>query len=673
MDRTDFLQRYLLTLDDESFFSVMRNYLGVIRTPFNKSDLVNRLVEFLKRSETAERIVALLAPQDLRVLSAISMLGRPTRDQLVQFLGENRAGISANLVNLRDRLLIIEDADHSRIEINPVLHRRLHRDALSPRHVVEGITVVPPEKPDAPPWWTPPLAVALMAFLRQMPDLFTQNGGLRRKVQNALEERFGELFSDKLGRTRLDEALVALENLALLSREEGSIRLNLGAWDLLAELPDRWINAIIWASPLTGSPERVFEYARLLMAAIGALPPDRAYRVPELVRLLHLLRMDDALPIDSETIRRLHLTGVLYSIDPEDEQLRFNTAVSAYLEERELDPPIIVHANMEVVIPPDAPFSTAVTVARLAQLARYDLAPTYLLTRDSVSGAAREQIGTPLELLGAVAAGTIPQNVRFLITRWSERSQAIRLLDTTVLITGEEEAGVLTEFPDFMEQVQEHPSPTVFLFHRSRVPRIRELLARLGLEEMLSVETEQKDRLPIPEYDVLFRRAIQPSLTSRSAGDLAAILKATASPDTAAPGENGPQDPRPELRQTLQSLIVDEDDRQELALRIDRGLILYPEQLRGEIRSGHATEARGLDYLGKIRLIEQALDRGDMLEIIMRDSLDPERMLVRPREIVQGGEDLMLRAIREPSEEAIKIRIRRISLIRRLSGTLIRR
>ncbi len=45
-------QRSVLTLPDAVFFDLMRNYLGDITTPFNKHNLIRRLVKFLKRKET---------------------------------------------------------------------------------------------------------------------------------------------------------------------------------------------------------------------------------------------------------------------------------------------------------------------------------------------------------------------------------------------------------------------------------------------------------------------------------------------------------------------------------------------------------------------------------------------------------------------------------------------
>lgn len=673
MRSTDELERYLLTLDDESFFAVVRNYLGPIRTPFNKPDLVARLIEFLRRTETRERIVALLSTRDLRILSAIELLGDPSLDRLMQFLGKERTGLTAALFNLRDRLLVIESESGMRLAINPVLAPQLGQDLLTPRHIVTGVPFEPPESPDPPPWWMPSLATALLAFLRRVPELFTQNGAIRKKTQGALSEQFGPLFSGEQGRVRLEEVLVAFENLTLLARRDGMVRLNFGAWEALGELPYRWIVALFWAATLTGSIERVFQYARLLMTTIAIVPFERSFTADELTRLMHLALAEEMVPIDVETVRRLALFGIIIEVDSDDTRYRLNRSVPTLLEESEHASHVVVHGNMEVVVPPDTPFANAVTVARLAELTRYDLAPTYILTRDSIGEATRAGIGVPLELLREVVNDVVPQNVRFLLSRWSERARAVRLVDATVLIAGEEEARVLAEYPEFLEQVSERPAPTVFILRRTRVSRVHELIARLGLAEVLSVETDEEERLPVPEYDVLYRRATQPALTSRTAGEIAAILKAVTNGEGTKSTRLADDDPRAELRRVLESLEIGEDERRELLLRIERGLILFPEQLRGEIRIGHTTEARGLDYLGKIRLIEQALSVGDMLEIVMRDSREPERMLVRPREIVQNGKDLMLRAVREPSGEAIKIRIRRISLVRRLSGTLIRR
>ena len=48
---TDTFQSALLTLPDDAFFELIRNYLGPVKTPFNKHTLIARLVSFLRKPE----------------------------------------------------------------------------------------------------------------------------------------------------------------------------------------------------------------------------------------------------------------------------------------------------------------------------------------------------------------------------------------------------------------------------------------------------------------------------------------------------------------------------------------------------------------------------------------------------------------------------------------------
>ena len=50
----------LVRLTDQHFFDLMRMYLGVIKTPFNKQRLIEELSSFLRRKENRDRILSLL-------------------------------------------------------------------------------------------------------------------------------------------------------------------------------------------------------------------------------------------------------------------------------------------------------------------------------------------------------------------------------------------------------------------------------------------------------------------------------------------------------------------------------------------------------------------------------------------------------------------------------------
>ncbi len=662
MRRIQSLEHYLLALDDDSFFAVIRNYLGPVQTPYHKHDLVTRLIEFLGKPQTFRRIESLLGDRERRALAAIALLNGPTIEQLCRFLGESRGAVTTVVLNLRDRLLVIEDAE--RLAINPVLEKELVVDAAHPQRIIRGETIAVSDSDDEPPWWGLAVAAALYAFLRDNPDIHTRNGALRKKVRSEIEARFGGLFIGDVGEQRFEEALASLENLELVTRQDGSVTVHPRNWEALAELPEAWSAALLWSATVTGSLNAAFRLARSLLEIGRNLPGDQAFVTAEMTRLLFLAVGDDSLAVDHEMVTRLIAVGVFVAADSDDTLVRVNRHLSDI--ERDLaEARVVVLGNMEVVVPPNARFETAIAVARIAQLQRYDRAARYLLTRETITSSIRDGVAAPIEVLETVVRAEVPQNVRFLLKRWSSRSRALRLIDGAVLIAEPEEAEVLTDFADFAELVQERPAPGVFVIARRSVSRAREVIDRLGLRDVLSVEMGEIDRKPVPDYEVQHARATQPAL--RAGPDVVSILKAEV------PVTREVADPRADLHQALDERDISEDDRRELAHRIDRGLILFADQLRGEVRSSYATEARGLDYLGKIRIIEQAISSGDMLEIVMRDTSNPHRLLVRPREVSRTGEDLMLRAVQEPEATAVKIRIRRISLIRRLSGTLIRR
>jgi len=684
---------YLLSLEDESFFAVYRNYLGTVRTPYNKHEMIQRLTDFFGRPGTAAAIRELLTRDDLTVLSAIHLLGSPSDDQLRRFLADEfeYATMQGLILNHKDRLLVIDGPRSGTVRINPVILPALEPLELGTTYLVEGRPL--PDTTDGPgvqatfPWISPALVAAMYAFLRDHPDPFTRSGTLRRRVATELDAAFTAATGsgDTAGMLRV--LLVVFETLGLVTRSESdaTVTLRPESWLHFAALPDRWIRLLLLTGGLTGTVERAFAYAELLTAVIDGIPGDRGFTPGELVRLFQLSGSEPNLPVDRDTIERLARVGVFREIDDsprpgtDEGQRRYalNPIVRSWLDTEATPGTIRVHANMEVSVPPGAPFGEALTVARLAQLRRYDTVATYTLTERSIADARREGIEGPTAILREVT-GELPQNVRFLLDRWESRSRAVRLLQGLVVIAAEEERALLNGSSEFRQLLQEELAPGVFLLREEDADRVERLLGRMDLGSAPAVERSAVVDIDVPEYERYLARYRQPALPT------APLPRFPSRPAAEEPGnggdESGRSDPggatriKRELSEHLSRQKLPEDVRQELALRIDRGLILFPEQIREEIVPQFGIEVRGLDYLGKIRMIEQAIANSDTLEVIMRSTAGaPRRILVRPREIVESGSDLMLRAMEEPEGGAVKIRIRRISLLRRLSGTLISR
>ena len=116
-----------------------------------------------------------------------------------------------------------------------------------------------------------------------------------------------------------------------------------------------------------------------------------------------------------------------------------------------------------------------------------------------------------------------------------------------------------------------------------------------------------------------------------------------------------------------------QDAKSELMKLIDKRLILYADQLDYyAAATREKSEARGFDYVGKIRIIEQTLAREDLLlEIISRGSGGKSiKHLVKPLELRKSGTDLDLYCKELPDQTDLKLRVRSLSLVRAIRGSL---
>ena len=65
----------LLTSGSEALIGAVRNYLGPVKTPYDKRELVRRLEAFLRREETRASLLGLLDGLDARILARASRSG----------------------------------------------------------------------------------------------------------------------------------------------------------------------------------------------------------------------------------------------------------------------------------------------------------------------------------------------------------------------------------------------------------------------------------------------------------------------------------------------------------------------------------------------------------------------------------------------------------------------
>ena len=123
----------------------------------------------------------------------------------------------------------------------------------------------------------------------------------------------------------------------------------------------------------------------------------------------------------------------------------------------------------------------------------------------------------------------------------------------------------------------------------------------------------------------------------------------------------------------LSSLSLTPEVAEEFTARIKKRFILFPDQIYPKALEGQKkAEAKGLDFIGKVRLIEQALESGkEILEIIERSSSGtPKRILLAPMGLDKSQKELVLVGKPLPRGDTIRIEVRKLSLIRKLQSAL---
>ena len=67
-------REYLSIMDNQQFFSLMHLYIGEVKTPYNKQNLIEQLSSFIRKEENQNLIFNMLSENDIIILNAISIV-----------------------------------------------------------------------------------------------------------------------------------------------------------------------------------------------------------------------------------------------------------------------------------------------------------------------------------------------------------------------------------------------------------------------------------------------------------------------------------------------------------------------------------------------------------------------------------------------------------------------
>ena len=714
----------LLTLGDTAFFDIIRNYLGEVKTPFNKHELISRLESFLVNGENQRLILSLVDEADRRLLEAVDVLDEPSHELLFAFLhdGFGYVELHHRLLNLEDRLLIYRDQERKCVCLNPILEPSL-KGLFRRERIFPGLSVGSEDTGpvvEELPWLNDSLVLALISYLSAAPEIYRADGALRKRNEEELSAIFPELLADRRGADRrLSIALGALESLGLLVHTDTSLIPVPDQLSRIGAILPKERHELYWLAAIFRSAELASGHLPFLHALQQWLPVDTSYtpRTMEMVcTAIYLRVMRRELPagfaasapafesLTSPTsepssgseaaassvrdalralVSGLRSLGVLCETERGD--LILNPLIPVvYTDHSNSDESaVIVEPTYAVTIKPWLPLATGLSIAVSTEIRRFDRYPQYELTKSSFGRAlARGYVADELQFtLETLSRKPLPQNVAFSLSTWSIEYSSIALFEGVVLVADERRRFLVEHSEPLKKFIRRTLAPGVFLLDPRERIQWEEVLKSEGVDMLPRPPVIQDAGLPThllvrPNRLLQLPKNFELFTQNSGAADASGKEAQTAPPEKSSELPD-PLEVERLLYDALDALEITRDKREEISERIRRKLIVHPDQINPHITRGERIEAKGLDYTGKIRLIEQVLKdqrddrRGEYLEVVRRSPRGaPVRTLVRPIELLRSGTQLILRGNSIPDEKEVRIPVSKMVLVRKLKGTL---
>ena len=694
----------LLTSGTEALLGAVRNYLGPIKTPYDKHDLVAGLAAFLNRAETKEALLSMLDPLDIRILGSSLLLGSVPEQSLKDlFVGEMPLfELGVRISNLFDRLLLFRYQAGGRrlVAVNPLLEDEVRARALDPDLFFGPTARSVPGVPGGP---VPGVvdaraAVALFCFLFHAPLSIRKGGGLTKRAAERVASLFPELSAAGEGRVGAIARALSVSGILRVGEQE-ELRVDREAFaTLLAEwgydLP--FFLAACLAVEASGQKDtRLPEHARrsvigslavALAIAMESLPEGVALPRGGLARWLriaargvfqasHPAAVDPAVAFEA-----LEVFGMLTA-----HKGRFVPAMPRRPEQGAESGlgsgtgTLVAEGSHALHLMPEASLEERLFVGCVARPVSAGMVWSFEVERDTVrrafaAGLSASVIKSRFESL---AGSALPQSFAFSLSAWEEEYRSLRLYHGFALVADERQRLVVERSVALAKMDAERLAPGVYFLSASTYDAVIAALAAAGLDAppLIQATVPRHDRHGEGERPGFLPVA---AVAAETAGQ-DARRRISASRDLLGPGLFARRVPGPDpelrlasLRGILASSKRTEEERRELADRIERRLVLTERQIAQSDPRPDRLEAGGLDYLGKVRVVEHALRApGDRLEILYRlPGEEPVRAILRPVRLDKNEKGLVLEAEDLGTGGPARVPLGAVSTVRRVRASL---
>lgn len=661
----------LTRLSDQHFFDLVRMYIGAVRTPFNKQKIIESLSAFLRNKDNRSRILSCLDQFDRELLAAIRALPSPTREKLVQLFSGTRSfpEVYERILNLEERLLVYRRDEKANREyaLNPILAGDIEKEC--------GLDeLIYPGKRGEPLHSTLTINDGVLAglysfFLHEGPPV-RNDGSLRRRTLDALAVTFPELAADE---KTLCLIIASLRNLSLLNVHDGCLVPDHSRWIRFAGCDTVTRVAYLCAGvygrltrdALQRNAQAFLDLAGMLSVE-GYYTPDIINRAAYLVaerggsapgkRSRFSQMLQEKNPAENEChgdapgrAETAHLFGLLAE---QEGFLVPNAGLSG--DNKPGRASIVISPSFETVLMPGSSLAELLPLVSCMMVTSMQTVGNYEITRKSCAAAfdQGETAETIIALLRKHSTVQLPGNLLFSIKDWFSGYAALSLYHGYVLKVDDSRRVLFEKNEGLSRLVRKILAPGVYLLDTDSPDELQEAAARAGIDFLPSVArgTARSDPAPLPSLRI-------PDIT-------ASTMSGSPQRSSAEAGHKI----RSELLAVLDSMNPPRDQKEALLSRIKRKIIIATEQLDPESVRPEKMEARGMDFLGKVRVAEQAAATGALLEIHVDSG--SRVLLGKPLSMEKKRGDVMLKLQNEADDTVETVSLGRAVLVKRIRGSI---
>jgi hypothetical protein len=679
----------LMTLPDGAYFELFRSIFGNIKTPFNKQRLLEDLAVFLSRGEIQEVIAAYIDEGDRRIIAAIAVLGDPSPGELESFFaGElSYAELHSRFLNLEERLIIYRFLKNGtyRLALNPILE-----PVLAPYIADTSILFpsLPLDRPLGKNFSGPgaPLSAAFTAFVLERPEFFKADGGIRKKILEDGLLIFPGIDLEALVRMWLYTGLLTREGEQLVVDEAG-----LRAFSELSPRDSRIYQAAGLCLYLHGDNTAHFHRgsvqstARFIHDFLELPEEGRQYPETTLKRIMSLLLRRETKNQDGQIfdtgliLEALDKTGLMERGEGNLWMPRSGTPP----EPEPKRPVIALDTAFSCLLYPEIPLAAALKLAFFCVVRETGTAVRFELTRESAVRGFDRKISaeTMLNLLEGLSGKKPDPSLTWNLKDWESRYSGV-VLHQGVVLTLSEDRRYLVEAKPVAALISRILAPGVYLLTAPEKAEAIGALQKAGVDIIAQYDGNSPPEhekapgsrhSPYPALDgaVQFPSSNSRVRTNKNKDPAPENSSPNTSCQTILPVPEKAEIYKERFRSILVKMQIPRSERDELAARIERRLIVSESQLAGASIRFEKTEARGLDYVGKNTVARQALASKSLIEIFWSGTgEEPNQAMGIPLALEKREGETFLVIKPMPQGKEIRLPLGKISLLRRIKQSI---